>query len=425
MSLTSYVHGKLLVHREMHMPLFLLLLTFHHVTSVKSRNAMEGSTFGQFLMQLHSSENPIYRKFLASSQWLSKLVALVMESKLYEGMVAKPQSKRRAYLEVIQALASHNGGQSQDGLQPGNLYAALSKDEGAKKILIGVTASRQTFATRVAEAVQTWAKELPVGVHVRFFVGELTNASVSYETGSPDDIANLAREAGIVDNSTIVVMKGIPDDEYPLVKKAAGVLGHMKEAMKSIQRQSEQNGIRWYFDVDDDTYVNIHALQEFIGKRNWKKHNYLGKRGTGMAKDREMLREGGLVKPYCLGGTGILMSKRTFDVLVDNMWDCIADANKTQTIVYDDVVFGMCLQRLVGGGCWDFDGDTPYDSGVFVQNFHGSDRFPRAWNLRKTISLHPHKTPGMMMRTHERFERHVYTAGEWPTWSAFTRFVFG
>jgi hypothetical protein len=46
----------------------------------------------------------------------------------------------------------------------------------------------------------------------------------------------LAKQAGIADNSTIVVMKGIRDDEYPLVEKAAAVLKYMDTAIVSLEK---------------------------------------------------------------------------------------------------------------------------------------------------------------------------------------------
>jgi hypothetical protein len=395
--------------------------------SLKSRNAMEGSNFGQFLVRLNASDTSIFYEFLTSSRYFSQLVALLIESKLYS-LHSKSLSKHSASLEVIQALASTEyepgtGPQAFETLPPMNSQEAEQfKGPRAEGVLIGVTASRATFSTRVAELVQTWAKDLPEGVFVQFFVGDLVDKSASYDSGSDEDIANLAKEAGISDNSTITVMKGVQDDEYPLVQKAAAVLKHMDKTILRLKRESKDKKVNWVFDVDDDTYVNVDGLQEFLGKRNFRQHTYLGQHGAGASKDRKMLRKDGLEKPYCMGGTGILMAKETFRILVDNIQNCIQDAQKTQDMVYDDVVFGMCLQRRIGIGCWD---DKSYYRDAFAHNFHGSDNFPRNSALRNTITLHPHKTPGMMTRTHERFVNYVYNATSFPSpqWSGFMDFL--
>lgn len=355
---------------------------------------MEGSNFGQFLVRWNAADSSIVHGVLASSRHFSQIVAFIIESKLYSA-AAKSRSRHRAKLETIQALAFTNQTLPQ------------LKGSNAGGILIGVTASRATFSTRVAELVQTWAKDLPKGVFVRFYVGDLVDKSVPYASGSDDDITTLAKEAGILDNSTIVVMKGVQDDEYPLVQKAAAVLEHMDEAILKLKRESKENNVNWVFDVDDDTYVNVDGLQEFLVKRDFRQHAYIGKRGNGAMAIREMLQKSGLEKPYCMGGTGILMAKHTFRILVDNIRNCINDALKNQTVVYDDVVFGICLQRRIGIGCWD---EKSYRGDAFAHNFRGSNNFPRARELPNTITLHPHKTPGMMTNTHERFLRFVKKA---------------
>ncbi len=365
---------------------------------------MEGSNFWQFLVLLDTSDKSIFRQILATSTILSQIVASVIESKLY-GLHMKSQSKRSANIEVIQALTSSK-------YEPGKAPQVLTSVEAevAKEsiggILIGVTASRATFPTRVAEILQTWAKDLPQDIHVRFYVGDLTEKNTSYTDGSDADIANLALQAGISDKSMIVVMKGAQDNEYPLVQKAAAVLNHMDQATVQLDRQSDKSEIKWLFDVDDDTYVNVDGLKRFLSNRSIDQHTYIGRRGMGARKDREMLRKGGLTRPYCMGGTGILMAKDTFRVLVENIQKCIVDAKVTQDVVYDDVVFGTCLQRHLGIGCWD---EKSYRSDTFAHNFHGSSHFPRNSALRDTITLHPHKTPGLMTKTHERFTRFVYT----------------
>ena len=304
--------------------------------------------------------------------------------------------RERIGLSVVQSVSNNEYDTSK---VPEYTSLFVGKAEG---ILIGVTASRATFPTRVAEIMKTWASDLPKGVHVRFYVGDPVDDS-ALPTGSQGDIAHLAWQANISDTSTIVVMKGIKDDEYPLVHKATAVLDYMDKAMHSLKSPSGDNIVHWAFDVDDDTYINMEALQEFLFKRNFRQHMYIGQQGWGDWKDAEMLRKGGLTKAYCMGGTGILMTKDTLRVLVKQMNECIHEARKTMKILYDDVLMGVCLQRHIGLGCWTE--DPTYNENTFAHNYASSDSFPNAADLWKTVTLHPHKTPGMMSRTHERFKR--------------------
>jgi hypothetical protein len=171
-------------------------------------------------------------------------------------------------LAAIKALAEQE-------YEPGRSPKARGQE--AHGTLIGVTASRATFPTRVAELMSTWASNLPNGVFVRFFVGDPVDETAPYATGSHEDIDDLAKQAGIADNSTIVVMKGIRDDKHPSVEKAATVLKYMDKAILSLS--NEYRRIDWVFDVDDDTYVHVEALQEFLVKRNSQRQTYVGRNG--------------------------------------------------------------------------------------------------------------------------------------------------
>lgn len=339
---------------------------------------MEGSNFGQYIRRLNASESSIARYILSSSKWLSRAVAACLQTKLYS-IHARAKRKREANLEVVQTLASSGKLVPHDN------------------ILIGVTASRASFSTRVSEMVGTWAKNLPDGVYIRFFVGDMTDLSLPYVAGSTEDIQSLAMQAGISDLKEIVVMNGVRDDEYPLVDKAAAVLKHM-----GSQEENFNGGIQWYLDIDDDTYVHVEKIVSFLHKRDPSQHHYLGQMGTGATKDREMLRRGGMTSPYCMGGPGIVYSKKTFEILVSHIDSCISQAAVDFETLYDDVIIGKCLQRHVGIGCWD---KKSYKNGAFAHNYHQSETFPRSWRISSTLTLHPHKSPGMMKHTHERFTR--------------------
>ena len=139
--------------------------------------------------------------------------------------------------------------------------------------------------------------------------------------------------------------------------------------------------------------------------KNPNTFHYLGQRGEGAFEDREMLRQNGLKKPYCMGGPGILMSRQLLRLLEANIDNCLQQVQISQTniTIFDDVLFGICVQRETGLGCWE---KQNYREEIFANNFLGEDDFldDSQLKLSVSVSLHPHKTPGMMKRLHERFK---------------------
>jgi hypothetical protein len=277
---------------------------------------------------------------------------------------------------------------------------STKRRRGHSKILIGVTASRKFFASRVAEIMRTWGNVDDDGISIRFFVGDLTDKSASYASGSEEDISNLSKQAGIRDLSTIVVMPGVIDDEYPLVGKAASVIKHLAQIV--AQRKKEGTPFHWIMDVDDDTYVNLKYLQTFVKLRSYNANNYLGQRGVGKAEDQEMLRASGLAKPYCMGGPGFIMSRSTLKALADNIDSCIEQASQTKMTLLDDVIIGICVHRETGQGCWD---KSSYRENTFAHNYRGDEHFLDDSELTGAVTLHAFKEPGLMLRMHERFQR--------------------
>jgi hypothetical protein len=67
----------------------------------------------------------------------------------------------------------------------------------------------------------------------------------------------------------------------------------------------------------------------------------------------------------------------------------------------DDVIIGICVQRETGLGCWN---KRKYNLDTFAQNYKGHEHFIDDSELKKTVTLHPFKEEGMMVRHHERFK---------------------
>jgi chondroitin sulfate synthase len=258
-------------------------------------------------------------------------------------------------------------------------------------ILIGVTTNRKNFETRVAAITRTWgdARKLPPNVAVFFFVGEHMGEN-QYETGSVEDIETLAEAGGIVPPSKVIVLNGIDDDEYPLMKKASEILKRL--SMLSVNGTTKAKTFDWIMDVDDDTYVNIMRLEQFVSHRDQKQHAYFGRRGIGRRKDRKFISS-----PYCMGGPGILFSRPTLMTLANSIDNCQNEAEKHGVPTVDDIIIGRCVHDVIGIGCSDGLDD---DKNTFYQNT--LDDLPD-WRIKIAVSMHQFKEQGELVEQHGKF----------------------
>jgi len=64
----------------------------------------------------------------------------------------------------------------------------------------------------------------------------------------------------------------------------------------------------WVLKVDDDTYVHLEGLEDFLHRRKGKKDKIYGLRGGGRVEDQDGLKKAGMKKKYCLGGPGYLLA---------------------------------------------------------------------------------------------------------------------
>jgi len=258
-------------------------------------------------------------------------------------------------------------------------------------ILIGVTTNRKNFETRVASITRTWgdARNLPPNIDLIFFVGD-HKGEFQYESGSTEDIINLTEQAGGIHPSKVIVLRGINDDEYPLMRKASEILKRLSKFLEDGTTKLKK--IDWVMDVDDDTYVNVIGLEEFVSKRDHEQHAYFGRRGIGRPEHRKFISS-----PYCMGGPGILFSRPTLTVLAKSIDSCEDEAEKHGVPSIDDVVIGKCVHDVIGIDCSDGLDD---DKHTFYQNT--LDELPEK-KMLNTVSMHQFKKEGTMIKQHIKF----------------------
>ena len=280
-------------------------------------------------------------------------------------------------------------------------------------ILIAVATSRKMLSSRVATITNTWAKPeaLTPDITVLFFVGRYGASSSSnqqqelFKSGSRTDRTILAQQAGLNNFSSIIVMPDVEDDEYPPVCKIAAMFKYLDKFVIAQEKDPSQKGYTWIFKADDDTYVNTKGLRDFLQSReSTDEYQFWGERGFGRKEDEDNLQKAGLVKPYCMGGPGYIMSRSLLRETALSIDTCIDNARTSiynQYIWHSDVMVGLCAYNKTGVGCYEA---SDYSSlRPFRQNYEGTQDFVDDGDLSNIVSMHPFKESKEMTRQHARF----------------------
>ncbi len=274
-------------------------------------------------------------------------------------------------------------------------------------VLVGVISSRENFATRVKSIVETWGQpqNIPQGTILRYFVGTPPPDSEFFGKSVEEDKAHLAEIAGIKDSSMIIVMGDVEDDEYPPVRKNTAMIQYLNQIVEDLENNPvAPSTFQWIYKVDDDAYVNFGAMLDFVRTRKPEGYHIYGERGTGREEDRDGLKAGGLVKPYCTGGPGYIMSRQTVKETAPHFPSCVSEFDNSkyrEFLWHSDSVIGICFHKYTGAGCWD--DDDYYKKRIFRNNFKKEAVFPPSSRLLDTIASHPFKDPLSMMRQHLRY----------------------
>ena len=280
-------------------------------------------------------------------------------------------------------------------------------NEEIPTVLVGVISSRANFGTRVKSIVDTWGQpqNIPQGTTLRFFVGAPPLDNEFSGRTVDEDKVRLAMSAGIKDLSMIVVMEDVVDDEYPPVRKNTAMIQHLNQIVEDLESNLDApSTFQWIYKVDDDAYVNFDAMLSFVRTRNPEGHHMYGERGTGRPEDREGLKNGGLVKPYCTGGPGYIMSRETVKDTAPRFNDCVGEFENSayrEFVWHSDSAIGLCIYKSTGAGCWD---DNDYHKHrIFRHNLKKETVFPPSSALRETIASHPFKDNASMTKQHSRY----------------------
>lgn len=262
----------------------------------------------------------------------------------------------------------------------------------ALRMLVGVASSGKTMGTRVSSIMRTWGRKdvLPENVRIRFFFGE----------DAKDEVTSYLKVHGIPQEMA-VFLPGMKDDQYPPVRKNMAMLNWLQTHML----RSEGDKWDWVFKVDDDTLVNWERITSLLTEFSPQSQSlYLGQQGIGRPEDFGKL---GLMKPFCMGGPGYVMSASLLRNMPEGAFpNCAEDhSQKEDNRWHSDVMAGLCIYEHERLGCWDRNADMmvremDHEHKYFFHNVDGNMVNPR--HAANMYSLHPFKEIGSMVSLFEK-----------------------
>ncbi|XP_019850623.1 PREDICTED: chondroitin sulfate synthase 1-like [Amphimedon queenslandica] len=239
----------------------------------------------------------------------------------------------------------------------------------------GVVTSGDFLRTRAHAVNKTWGGM--IASNLEFYVGE---------------------GQGMESSLPLVRLPGI-DDTYPPQKKVYAMYKYMYD--NYIDRY------HWFLRADDDLYVRIHELKDFLSKLDSSQPLYIGSPGKGRKEDLKRLK----LRPsdvFCMGGPGMVLSRALLRKLGPHLQECLTNVVVSYN---EDVEVGRCINRRLGIYCTKSRKMTE----LFFHDYsNGKDFFSMTGTLRKlnrrsllrlnkVITFHPLKQTKKMYSIHEHF----------------------
>ena len=243
-----------------------------------------------------------------------------------------------------------------------------SKAHPPLPLFVGVMTARKYLSTRACSVWRAWGKDVvELGGQIRFFVGE---GDISENT--PGEWCGVP----------LVVLKGVDDGAYPPQKKSFTMLAWMWDNFGSKAK--------WFLRSDDDVFVKVEQLLEFLRPINASEAQYIGQAGRGRG-----LEEGKLNldwnQNFCMGGPGVMLSWRTLSLMRDRISSCLDNLVTS----HEDVEVGRCVAMSTGKACtWAYDMQTLFYHSPGGKDDKGSEVVPAKVServLQHALTIHPLK----------------------------------
>ena len=141
----------------------------------------------------------------------------------------------------------------------------------------------------------------------------------------------------------IVSLPGV-DDTYPPQKKVYRMLGYMHD--NYIDQYS------WFLRADDDAYIRVPELLNFLSKFDPSEPLYIGAPGFGKGIDLERIKLYSH-EHYCMGGPGVIFSRALLIQLAPHLDDCLENVVVSWN---EDLEVGRCVSRKLDVQCtWSYE----------------------------------------------------------------------
>ena len=189
-----------------------------------------------------------------------------------------------------------------------------------KFIFIGVMTAEKYLDSRAKAVYETWGSDLKGYGKLMFFASSQTKRS----------------------DLPVVSLDGV-DDSYPPQRKSMMMLKYMHD--------NYIDEYEWFVRGDDDVYIRIDKLQNFLRTLNSSDDLYIGQAGTGTKIEKESLGLGA-GNNYCMGGPSVVISASALSKVTPHFEHCLNHLVTT----HEDVEVGRCIKNFVGVSCtWAFE----------------------------------------------------------------------
>lgn len=194
-----------------------------------------------------------------------------------------------------------------------------------KTLFVGVVTAERLLNSRGKAIFETWGKSAPM---ITFF-----SAEGKSQTTLP-----------------VVSLPGV-DDTYPPQKKVFRMLKYMHD--------NYINEYNWFLRADDDVYVRIPQLIQFLNTLDSSKLVYMGQPGMGKPQDLERIKLRA-DEHYCMGGTGVIYSNTLLKRLAPHLDECLTDVVVSYN---EDLEVGRCISRRLNVQCtWSYEVRLSYNN---------------------------------------------------------------
>ncbi|XP_041350507.1 chondroitin sulfate synthase 1-like [Gigantopelta aegis] len=216
-------------------------------------------------------------------------------------------------------------------------------------LIVGIVTSRESLNTLVLTMYKTWAKRIPG--KVIFFIGK-----------GPAYVGDLP----------VVSLGNILGDVYPQRFLGLATLEYMfREYGQAYE---------WFLRAEDDIFINVSNLELFLKSLDSSKPKYIGQ--PGLFKPNETGDQNvGPTTPFCMGGPGVILSRKSMDSLGPGLSECL----KPAVTSHEDTELGRCVYNIVGIHC-----TASYQmSNLFYQIRNESTIHPVQTALLSALTIHP------------------------------------